>query len=60
MANISTGEISGSAGEGSIIKYYKLLKVPNIATDLKIQKSYLEAYEMVVDFLENINKNHEK
>ena len=59
MANISTGEISGSVGAGFVITFWMLLKVPNISADLKIWNSYMEATQMVVDFLENVNKDHE-
>ena len=33
--------------------------MPNISVELKISNSYLGASQMVVDFLENVNKNHE-
>ena len=36
-----------------------LPKVPNIPLELKISNLYLEATQMVVDILENVNKIHE-
>ena len=33
--------------------------MPNKAADLKIRNSCLEASQMVVDILKNVNKNHE-